>query len=93
MSCLNIDDSVTMPLVNAGYGPMVSVGAITHEGALIRQLPELVLLDVLDELALLVELEELFDAASKLDELLESEPPQPATVIAPSAVNACRRVK
>jgi hypothetical protein len=69
---------------------MVSVGAITHDGVLIRQLPELVLLELLDELEL--ELEALLDEVS--DELPESDPPpQPATVIALSAVNAWRRVK
>ncbi len=71
---------------------MVSVGAMTHDGALIKQLPELaLLLEVLDELELELEL---LDAVSKLDELFESEPPpQPATVNALKAFNACRRVK
>jgi hypothetical protein len=69
---------------------MVSDGATTHEGALTRQLPlllEVELLDevLLDELELLeLELEELF----KLD-----SPPQPATVSAPNALNACLRLK
>lgn len=72
---------------------MVSDGATTQEGALTRQLPllleaELVeLLDevLLDELELLeLELEELFELDS---------PPHPATVSAPSALNACLRLK
>jgi hypothetical protein len=56
-------------------------------------------LETLDALLLDVALEVLellldVDALSSLDELLESEPPpQPATVIAPNAVKACRRVK
>jgi hypothetical protein len=75
---------------------MVSVGAITQAGLLIRQLPLLEALEVEDEvddeveeLLLVFELE-----LEALNELFDDEPPpQPATVSAPKALNACRRVK
>lgn len=78
---------------------MVSVGATTHDGALTRQLPELVL-ELLDEVDELLELDAALDELEVLEELDELEelfddepPPQPATVSAPSALNACRREK
>jgi len=84
---------------------MVSVGAITQDGALMMQLPELPLDELLEELLPDdEELDELEPPEELLEELeleleLESSdpPPQPTSVAAPSAPNrlvsmALRRV-
>jgi hypothetical protein len=73
---------------------MVSVGAITQAGLLIRQLPLLEALEVEDEVDDEVEELLLVFELEALNELFDDEPPpQPATVSAPKALNACRRVK
>lgn len=96
MSLRHSELSVTMPLVKAGYGPIVSVGATTQDGALIKQLPELV--DELEELE--VDEDELLDddedevavlEEALLLELLSLPPPQPTSVSAPKVPSACRR--
>lgn len=72
---------------------MVSLGATTHEGALTRQLPELLVEELLELEELLAELE-LLEELAELEELLDDDsPPQLATVKAPRAPRACRRVK